>query len=172
MISPFQDVFKKGRLYRGIFCPSLTNSFANEHLESLYLIYSRHQRQKSLIMLNLMDVALKVWQLSFFFKLFSTNLGQTFHFWRKNLQITLTLIWLFSGGRNSDSIVQVLLWVSFCVSLNLAVCALGWLGCCSVNYLYWGSIFTWLLINSQGNSCKNHTRSIWLLKILLGIPKT
>jgi len=54
------DVFKKGMLYKGIFLPSLTNSFHNKQLETSYLFYSNRQRQKSLIMLNIVDLGLKV----------------------------------------------------------------------------------------------------------------
>lgn len=54
------DVFKKGMLYKGIFLPSLTNSFHNKQLETSYLLYSNRQRQKSLIMLNIVDLGLKV----------------------------------------------------------------------------------------------------------------
>lgn len=54
------DVFKKGTLYKGIFLPSLTNSFHNKQLETSYLLYSNRQRQKSLIMLNIVDLGLKV----------------------------------------------------------------------------------------------------------------
>lgn len=56
----FSDVFKRGVLYKGIFCPSLTNSFHNKQLETSYLLYSNRQRQKSLIMLNIVDLGLKV----------------------------------------------------------------------------------------------------------------
>jgi hypothetical protein len=56
----FVDVFKKGILYKGIFCPSLTNSFHSKQLENSYLQYSNRQRQKSLIMLNIIDLGLKV----------------------------------------------------------------------------------------------------------------
>lgn len=54
------DVFKKGLLYKGIFLPSLTNSFHSKQLETSYLLYSNRQRQKSLIMLNIVDLSLKV----------------------------------------------------------------------------------------------------------------
>lgn len=54
------DVFKKGMLYKGIFLPSLTNSFHSKQLETSYLLYSNRQRQKSLIMLNIVDLSLKV----------------------------------------------------------------------------------------------------------------
>ena len=56
----FSDVFKKGVLYKGIFCPSLSNSFHSKQLETSYLHYSNRQRQKSLIMLNIVDLSLKV----------------------------------------------------------------------------------------------------------------
>lgn len=47
-------------LYKGIFLPSLTNSFHNKQLETSYLLYSNRQRQKSLITLNIVDLGLKV----------------------------------------------------------------------------------------------------------------
>ncbi|KAG7205808.1 hypothetical protein KM043_007753 [Ampulex compressa] len=118
-----RDVFKKGVLYKGIFCPSLSNSFHSKQLENSYLIYSNRQRQKSLIMLNIVDLSLK---------------------------IILTAIWLWQRGENSSGLIESLSWASCCMAVNLAVCILGWWRCFSNNYLYWASIFTWLLINSQG----------------------
>ncbi|XP_014467955.1 PREDICTED: adenylate cyclase type 8-like isoform X1 [Dinoponera quadriceps] len=118
-----RDVFKKGVLYKGIFCPSLTNSFHNKQLETSYLHYSNRQRQKSLIMLNIVDLGLK---------------------------ITLTAIWLWQRDPNSGGLIESLSWAACCIAANLVVCVLGWWRCFSNNYLYWASIFTWLLINSQG----------------------
>ncbi|XP_026298874.1 adenylate cyclase type 8-like isoform X2 [Apis mellifera] len=118
-----RDVFKKGVLYKGIFCPSLSNSFHSKQLETSYLHYSNRQRQKSLIMLNIVDLSLK---------------------------IILMAIWLWKRDKNSSGLVESLSWVSCCMAANLVVCILGWWRCFSNNYLYWASIFTWLLINSQG----------------------
>ncbi|XP_017790028.1 PREDICTED: adenylate cyclase type 8 [Habropoda laboriosa] len=118
-----RDVFKKGVLYKGIFCPSLSNSFHSKQLETSYLHYSNRQRQKSLIMLNIVDLSLK---------------------------IILMTIWLCKRDENSGGLIESLSWASCCMAANLVVCILGWWRCFSNNYLYWASIFTWLLINSQG----------------------
>ncbi|TGZ55798.1 Adenylate cyclase [Temnothorax longispinosus] len=117
------DVFKKGTLYKGIFLPSLTNSFHNKQLETSYLLYSNRQRQKSLIMLNIVDLSLK---------------------------ITLTAIWLWQRDPNGGGLIEGLSWAACCMTANLVICVLGWWRCFSNSYLYWASIFTWLLINSQG----------------------
>lgn len=53
-------VFKRGLLYKGIYWPSLTNSFQCKRLELAYLQYSHRQRQKSLIIVNIADLLLKV----------------------------------------------------------------------------------------------------------------
>ncbi|XP_076685678.1 adenylyl cyclase 78C isoform X3 [Andrena cerasifolii] len=118
-----RDVFKKGVLYKGIFCPSLSNSFHSKQLETSYLHYSNRQRQKSLIMLNIVDLSLK---------------------------IVLLAIWLWQRDENSSGLIESLSWASCCMAANMVVCVLGWWRCFSNNYLYWASIFTWLLINSQG----------------------
>ncbi|XP_014225754.1 adenylate cyclase type 8-like isoform X1 [Trichogramma pretiosum] len=122
-----QDVFKRGRLYRGIFCPSLTNSFHNKQLENLYLLYSNRQRQKSLIMLNIIDLLLKACLISIWL-------------WRREPD----------GQTGAGGLYESLAWSLCCIVANVVVCGLGWWRCFSNNYLYWASIFTWLLINSQG----------------------
>ncbi|XP_043287752.1 adenylyl cyclase 78C isoform X2 [Venturia canescens] len=118
------EVFKKGVLYKGIFCPSLTNSFHSQQLEKSYLQYSNRQRQKSLIMLNVVDLGLK---------------------------IALITIWVSRRREeDTDGLFEPLAWALCCMAANLIVCALGWWRWFSNNYLYWASIFTWLLINTQG----------------------
>jgi hypothetical protein len=54
------QVFKHGIVYRGVYCPSLSNSFREDHLELAYQRYSHRQRQKSLIIVNLVDSLLKI----------------------------------------------------------------------------------------------------------------
>ncbi|XP_014216036.1 adenylate cyclase type 8-like isoform X2 [Copidosoma floridanum] len=119
------DVFKKGTMYKGIFFPSMTNSFHNKHLENSYLQYSHRQRQKSLIMLNIIDLGLK---------------------------ISLISVWLWRRDphRTTSGLVEALVWSGCCMLANVIVCALGWSRCFTNNHLYWASIFTWLLINLQG----------------------
>lgn len=52
--------FKSANVVKGILCPSLTNSFKQHSLERSYLTYTHRQRQKSLIIVNLVDFMLKV----------------------------------------------------------------------------------------------------------------
>ncbi|XP_076639098.1 adenylyl cyclase 78C isoform X5 [Colletes latitarsis] len=68
-----RDVFKKGVLYKGIFCPSLSNSFHSKNLEISYLHYSNRQRQKSLIMLNIVDLSLKLHDVACIVRMLTTN---------------------------------------------------------------------------------------------------
>lgn len=62
--SPFNNdaysAFKRGNVVKGILCPSLTNSFRARSLERSYLTYSHRQRQKSLLIVNIVDLVLKV----------------------------------------------------------------------------------------------------------------
>lgn len=54
------SAFKRGNVIKGILCPSMTNSFRNSSLEKSYLTYSHRQRQKSLIIVNVVDFILKI----------------------------------------------------------------------------------------------------------------
>lgn len=53
------SAFKRANVVKGILCPSLTNSFKNRSLERSYLTYTHRQRQKSLIIVNIVDFLLK-----------------------------------------------------------------------------------------------------------------
>lgn len=54
------EAFKRGNVVKGILCPSLTNSFRSRSLERSYLTYSHRQRQKSLLIVNIVDLMLKI----------------------------------------------------------------------------------------------------------------
>ncbi|XP_055305756.1 adenylyl cyclase 78C-like [Sitodiplosis mosellana] len=54
------SAFKRGNVVKGILCPSLTNSFRARSLERSYLTYSHRQRQKSLLIVNIVDLILKL----------------------------------------------------------------------------------------------------------------
>lgn len=54
------SAFKSGNVVKGILCPSLTNSFKQSSLERSYLTYTHRQRQKSLIIVNVVDFVLKI----------------------------------------------------------------------------------------------------------------
>ncbi|XP_034943359.1 adenylyl cyclase 78C isoform X2 [Chelonus insularis] len=144
-----QDVFKRGCLYKGIFCPSLTNAFHSPNLETLYFHYSSRQRQKSLIMLNVVDLGLK---------------------------IAIIIIWLQRiNDENKNSLLQTLIWISCCMLANIIVCVLGLCRWFSHNYLYWASIFTWLLINIQGFvaggfNFQSQQRIMWYILFVVYAP--
>ncbi|XP_072381948.1 adenylyl cyclase 78C isoform X1 [Diabrotica undecimpunctata] len=121
----FATVFKRGLMYKGIYWPSLTNSFHCKHLELAYLRYSHRQRQKALIIVNIVDLLLK---------------------------ICLILVWTLYNrkqpidiGSNADTII----WSVCCMSINIAVCVLGWWRCFANNYLHWAAVCTWLLLTLQ-----------------------
>jgi hypothetical protein len=46
--------------YKGILVPKITDNFPDSHLEAAYQKYSHRQRQKSLLILNLIDVVVKI----------------------------------------------------------------------------------------------------------------
>ncbi|CAG9864998.1 unnamed protein product [Phyllotreta striolata] len=121
----FATVFKRGLMYKGIYWPSLTNSFHCKHLEMAYLRYSHRQRQKALIIVNIVDLLLK---------------------------ICLILVWTFYNtsvkidwSSNGDTII----WSVCCMSINIAVCVLGWWRCFANNYLHYAAVCTWLLLTLQ-----------------------
>ncbi|XP_060516864.1 adenylate cyclase type 8 [Cylas formicarius] len=119
----FATVFKKGLMYKGIYWPSLTNSFHYKHLELAYLRYSHRQRQKALIIVNIVDLILKV---------------------------ALIFVWAYSEkhivlSTHADEIT----WSVCCMSVNIAVCVLGWWRCFANNYLHWAATCTWLLLTTQ-----------------------
>ncbi|XP_046393451.1 adenylate cyclase type 8-like isoform X2 [Ischnura elegans] len=116
-------VFKRGMVYRGIYFPSLTNSFREKRLEMAYQRYSHRQRQKSLIIVNIVDLLLKI-----------------------------ALIVAFVAHGKSWHGVQPkgIAWTTCTMAANILVCALGWWKSFANNYLHWGALFTWILFNTQG----------------------
>lgn len=117
------SAFKRGRVLRGILCPSMTNSFKERSLESSYLTYSHRQRQKSLIIVNIVDLLLK---------------------------LALALIWIVL--RPADTIIspESIAWTACCCLANIGICMLGMWRCFANNYLHWAATCTWLLLNLQG----------------------
>ncbi|XP_071455544.1 adenylate cyclase type 8 [Hetaerina americana] len=116
-------VFKRGMVYRGIYFPSLTNSFREKRLEMAYQRYSHRQRQKSLIIVNIVDLLLKI-----------------------------ALIVAFVAFEKSWEGVppKGIAWTTCTMAANILVCGLGWWKIFANNYLHWGALFTWILFNTQG----------------------
>ncbi|XP_077293485.1 adenylate cyclase type 8-like [Arctopsyche grandis] len=141
------DVFKRGMLYKGIYWPSLTNSFQDTHLELSYLKYSHRQRQKSLIIVNIVDFGLKC--------ILATAWGL----------ITNQL------SPKPDSVA----WTACGAAGNIALCILSCWRCFANNYLHWAAVCTWLLLNAQGfvgNGLGFTTSSyrVWYVLFIVFVP--
>ncbi|XP_017138119.1 adenylyl cyclase 78C isoform X2 [Drosophila miranda] len=126
------SAFKSGNVVKGILCPSLTNSFKQSSLERSYLTYTHRQRQKSLIIVNVVDFVLK---------------------------IVLALVWMLrrrqQGPLENDdgtyeSMATAITWSICCGIANMAICFLGYWRCFANNYLHWAAVCTWVLFNIQG----------------------
>ncbi|XP_067644298.1 adenylyl cyclase 78C isoform X2 [Eurosta solidaginis] len=134
------SAFKSANVVKGILCPSLTNSFKQHSLERSYLTYTHRQRQKSLIIVNLVDFMLKV---------------------------TLAIIWFCREGKSSETstsetnnldatngeevqMATAIAWSVCCIAANVGICCLGFWRCFANNYLHWAAVCTWVLMNIQG----------------------
>nr|XP_034824113.1 adenylyl cyclase 78C-like [Maniola hyperantus] len=121
-----ESILRTGRYYKGIYWPSLTNSFKDETVELSYQRYSRRQRQKSLIMVNVVDLALK---------------------------ICLSLIYTLSNRGNLEAVTAdgyKITWTAAFGLINIALCLLGGWRCFANNYLHWAAAATWILLIAQG----------------------
>lgn len=112
-------------------------------LERSYLNYSHRQRQKSLIIVNVVDLVLK-------FVLAAVYLLQQQHY-----VITLNFILkddVLTANLNRQEIpVNAIVWSVCCVFANIGICVLGVWRCFANNYLHWAATCTWLLLNLQGS---------------------
>ena len=62
-------------MYRGIYLPSLGGKLQDERLEFAYLRYAHRQRQKTMILVNLADIYVKI--LLIYFDYQASPTGQT-----------------------------------------------------------------------------------------------
>ncbi|XP_063890989.1 adenylyl cyclase 78C isoform X2 [Helicoverpa armigera] len=153
-INPFQEdpvetegMLRAPRYYRGIYCPSITNSFKNKAVELSYQRYSRRQRQKSLIMVNVVDLALK---------------------------ICLAVIYTVTNRDAAPNPYQIAWTVAF-AWLNVGVCLLGWWRCFANNYLHWAAAATWILLIAQGLSgqgigFQESQNQVWYMLFIVFVP--
>ncbi|KAL3280965.1 hypothetical protein HHI36_004190 [Cryptolaemus montrouzieri] len=137
-------------MYKGIYWPSLTNSFHCRRLELAYLRYSHRQRQKALIIVNIVDFLLKV---------------------------VLSLLWIFWAGEKDDLLLnpEHVIWTTCSMSINIAVCLLGWWRCFANNYLHWAAMCTWLLLTTQsfigqGIGFDNKVGLVWYCLFIIFVP--
>ncbi|XP_059049093.1 adenylyl cyclase 78C [Achroia grisella] len=147
-----EGILRTGRYYKGIYWPSLTNSFKDEAIETSYQRYSRRQRQKSLIMVNVVDLALK---------------------------ICLSLIYTMRNNivNSSDNTADPynIAWTVAFSWLNVGVCLLGWWRCFANNYLHWAAAATWILLIAQGLSGQGigfqaPENQVWYMLFIIFVP--
>ncbi|XP_073948360.1 adenylate cyclase type 8-like [Choristoneura fumiferana] len=153
-----EGVLRPVRYYKGIYWPSITNSFTLESVELSYQRYSRRQRQKSLIMVNLVDLLLK---------------------------ISLSTIYLATSGGTSEpngtntatpaAAGNHPAWTAAFSLLNVSVCLLGWWRCFANNYLHWAAATTWILLIAQGLSgmgigFQSAEHQVWYMLFIVFVP--
>ncbi|CAG9576192.1 unnamed protein product [Danaus chrysippus] len=145
-----EGMLRTGRYYKGIYWPSITNSFKDETVELSYQRYSRRQRQRSLIMVNVVDFALK---------------------------ICLSLVYTLSN-RDDEKVVAdgyQIAWTAAFALLNVAVCLLGCWRCFANNYLHWAAAATWILLIAQGLSGQGigfqaPENQVWYMLFIIFVP--
>ncbi|XP_031625938.1 adenylyl cyclase 78C isoform X2 [Contarinia nasturtii] len=142
------SAFKRGNVVRGILCPSLTNSFRARSLEHSYLTYSHRQRQKSLLIVNVVDLMLK---------------------------IVLAIIWICRKSAELPIQPEHVSWTICCAFANLGICVLGLWKCFANNYLHWAAIVSWLLFNVQGfvGECvgfADRECMVWYMLFIIFVP--
>ncbi|XP_023954862.2 adenylyl cyclase 78C [Bicyclus anynana] len=145
-----ESMLRTGRYYKGIYWPSLTNSFKDEAVELSYQRYSRRQRQKSLIMVNVVDLALK---------------------------ICLSLIYTLSNRNNIGVVTDgyKITWTAAFCLINIALCLLGGWRCFANNYLHWAAAATWILLIAQGLSgqgigFQEPENQVWYMLFIIFVP--
>ena len=128
-------VFQRGKVCYGIYLPSLSGRLQDPKLEDAYQKYSYRQRQKSLFLVNLSDLLLKLLVLAKLFCLVRTQVVTTNHdhcYFEE-----LHNKWTYVG------------FLSFAMILNLVFGCVSWWRCYANNYLHWGALTTWFLLYAQ-----------------------
>ena len=117
-------------MYRGIYLPSLGGKLQDERLEFAYLRYAHRQRQKTLMLVNLADIYVKI-LLIFYYYL------------NEDLDLNKDL--------DTDQYYESLLGVIVgAIVLNVILGIIPLWRCYANNYLHWGALSTWLLLLLQG----------------------
>ncbi|XP_026726482.1 adenylate cyclase type 8-like isoform X1 [Trichoplusia ni] len=154
-VNPFEEepvgtegMLRAPRYYRGIYWPSITNTFKNKAVELSYQRYSRRQRQKSLIMVNVVDLALK---------------------------ICLATIYTVTNRDVASPTPYQIAWTVAFAWLNVGVCLLGWWRCFANNYLHWAAAATWILLIAQGLSGQSigfqeSQNQVWYMLFIVFVP--
>lgn len=149
-------------VYGGLYLPSLQNGlsgrFEDPPLESAYQRYSHRQRQKSFIVVNGVDVALKIIAAVLISIHYGGNAGQS-EPCRVNSSSSISSVACnassLSEARDVPSVsaypTETVTWTSCLIVVNVLLCLLAfWWKCFANNYLHWAALATWMLMNLQG----------------------
>lgn len=141
----------------------LSGRFENAPLESAYQRYSHRQRQKSLIVVNCVDIVLKI--ITILLTVFDSHNDESSS--PQSIDCSdPTLIdpaQCYPNGSlsanshqikmsTSSNLIEPVIWTSCLIVANVILCLLAffWRGFAN-NYLHWAAIATWILMNLQGN---------------------
>ena len=109
----------------GIYLPSLSGRLENPTLEAAYQKYSHRQRQKSVILVNMFDLLIKI--------------------------VQLVIIVLLHDELSFTISTPHIIVISLACSVNLVLSILPcYSRCYANNYLHWGALVTWLTLSLQG----------------------
>ncbi|KAH9634448.1 hypothetical protein HF086_008282 [Spodoptera exigua] len=111
------------RYCRGLYCPAISRKFENDAVELSYQRYSRTQRKKSLIVVNLVDLALK---------------------------IGFVIIYAVTDDDGWPPSTEQIVWTMTFMFLNVFFWLLSWWRTLVYNHLHWAAAATWLLLIIQG----------------------
>ncbi|CAH0600201.1 unnamed protein product [Chrysodeixis includens] len=143
------DEMPQPTYFRGIYCPSFRNTFKNKAIETSYQRYLRRQRQKSLLLVNIVDLVLKI-GLIFIYTVTHKNAVEP---------------------QNIDRIV----WTVGFACINILMCLLSWSQGFANKYLHWAAAVTWVLLITQA-LCKqsigfhDSQNQVWYMLFIVFIP--
>ena len=149
--------FRRGVVYRGIYLPSLSGKLQDENLEQAYQKYAHRQRQKSLMLVNSADIALKILVL---LKVVcyidddasvpdagQTGTGNSSDSNQLMVQRTCYLV-------EPAKFSSLLAWLITAAVFNIVLAMVSWWRCYANNFLHWGAMATWILLLVQGKTPK------------------
>ncbi|XP_022823732.1 adenylate cyclase type 8-like [Spodoptera litura] len=137
--------------YKGIYCPTIINTFKTPSIELSYQRYSRKQRQKSVIQVNLVDLALKV---------------------------ALIVIYTITDKYDAIPSITHVTWTAAFMCINLLLCCISLWTNFANKHLHWAAAATWMLLLVQG-LCKQgigfhgiteSQNQVWYMLFIIFVP--
>lgn len=123
---------------KGIILPRLTDNFNDSHLEAAYQRYSHRQRQKSLLILHILDVVLKI-----------------------SFLIALMIRLRESSGRIRVPVKELIIIIPWIVANASTIGLITCWNKCANNYLHLAALLSCLTFNLEGNVLGNCIRGLY-----------